>query len=151
MFRIFVLLITLFASSSVFSGTDQANLSLHTANTIELTADTTNLESELSDTTPLSSVDNTPQHPLSENHSQSLDFSQTIRANLLTHKLPQTPEYVLVYELLSVQLDVFADHEDSLAKAPTVWFMHFSDSSSRLSGWKDSNSLYSAKATYHLS
>ncbi len=152
MFRIFALLITLFASTSAFSEEDTNNLSLQFANTIELSgSDKINSHGDLSVITSLSEAENTPLQPLSENHSKSIDFAQPIRASLLTSNLNQTPEYTLVYELLTAQLDVFANHESTLAQEPPSWFMNFSDNSSRLSGWKDSNSLYTSKVTYHLS
>ena len=121
------------------------------ANTIELSSsDKVNLHDPFSFISTVSEADNTPLQPLSENQTKSLDFAQPIRASLLTDNLEQTPEDVLLYELLSAQLDVFANHESALSQAPPAWFMVFSDNSSRISGWKDSNSLYTSKVTYHL-
>ncbi|WP_372880571.1 hypothetical protein [Psychromonas sp.] len=154
--RIFLLLITLFASTSAFAEKEQQNLSWQSANTIALISSTkVNSHLDLTVISSVSAADNTQLHPLSESHSKSIDFAQpiraTIRASVLTSNLNQTPEYILVYQLLTAQLDVFANHESRLAQEPPPWFMNFSDNSSRLSGWKDSNSLYTSKITYHLS
>jgi len=149
------MLITLLVSVSAFSGVIEVNDTWPSSNDIVLSSDKVisndnNRVNPLLDNT-LSEVDNSPLQPQSQNHSKALDFAQPIRASLLTNNLNQTPEYVLVYELLSAQLDVFADHETRLAQSPPAWFMQFSDNSTRLSGWKESNNLYASKVTYHFS
>lgn len=155
MIRILAILITLFISTSAFSDIVEFNDTSPSLNSVVLNSDkVTSNENN----TIISLLDNesseielTPLQPQSENHSKSIDFVQPIRASLLTNNINQTPEYILVYELLTAQLDVFANNENRLAQISPAWFMNFSDNSARLSGWKDSNSLYSSKATYHFS
>lgn len=90
-----------------------------------------------------------PLAPISKRLSKSIDFAYPNRLNLLNNQQQHVPEYILVYELLTAQLDVFANRESTLAQSPVPWFMNYSESSSRLSGWKESNSLYASKVTYH--
>lgn len=154
MLRLFLLLITLFASTSAFSHTEQTSSSFDFNNTIELngnldfikSVDLINNDSiNQSVIPPLTHATQQPATPSTKHRSQASEFAQPIRANLLIEHGEQSPDYVLVEELLKSQLDVFADNESQLAQTPPCWFMHFSDNSARLSGWKDSNTLYSSK------
>jgi hypothetical protein len=151
--RLFVLLITLFASASAFSNTEQANTSLSFDNTIEL-MHVELINSDLinkSAIPPITDAVQKPATPSTHHRSQATEFAQPVRANLLVEHIEQSPDYVFVEELLKNQLDVFADNETQLAQVPPCWFMHFSDNAARLSGWKDSNTLYSSKIDSLLS
>lgn len=166
MLRLFLLLITLFASTSAFSHTEQTSSPFDFNNTIELSGNidlnksialssSVNLISSdsinQSVIPPLTHATHQPAAPSTKHRSQASEFVQPIRANLLIEHAEQSPDYVLVEELLKSQLDVFADNESQLAQAPPCWFMHFSDNAARLSGWKDSNTLYSSKIDSLLS
>lgn len=155
MFRTCLLLLTLFASlfasTSAFAASEQTKLSLPLANTIQQCCgeNVTHIENlNVFQIPPETS--NKPLIPISQRLSKSIDFAYPNRLNLLNHQQQQPPEYIQVYELLTEQLDVFADRESILAQSPIPWFMHYSESSSRLSGWKETNSLYASKVTYHL-
>lgn len=152
MLRLYILLITLFVSFSAFSGTEQHNLSLPLANAITMSdSDQMNiLDNSVADE-QLSETDNSPLPPVSENHSKSIDFIQPIHFNQLNNKQQPAPEYVLLYELLIEKTNEFANLESVLSTPPVAWFMSYANSDSRLSGWKDSNSQYASKVTYHLS
>ncbi len=99
----------------------------------------------------LSETDNSPSQPASENHSKSIDFVQPMHINQLNNKQQPSPEYVLIYELLIEKTNEFANLESTLSTPPVAWFMSYANSDSRLSGWKDSNSQYASKVTYHFS
>ena len=160
MLRLFFLLITLLASTSAFSHTEQASSPFDLNNTIALNGNLDFISSvnlinndriNQSVTPPLTHTAHQPLSPSTQHRSQVSEFVQPIRANLLIEHVEQSPDYVLVEELLKSQLDVFADNETQLAQTPPCWFMHFSDSAARLSGWKDSNTLYSSKIDLLLS
>jgi len=116
--------------------------------------------------------------PISQTNSQSLESSSTLlielqntsvfdndesedlfnlpRLNrlspsLFSAELQTTPNYALVIEFFKSKLS--AGLFKNLANPPEVilWFEQASHSthSSRLSGWKDGNSLYSSRVTYH--
>ncbi len=71
--------------------------------------------------------------------------------SLFSAEIQISPNYVLVMEFFKVKLT--AALFKNLANPPvlTQWFEQLSHktNSSRLSGWKDSNLLYSARTTYH--
>lgn len=155
MFRIVAMLITLFLSTSAFSDVVENNLSVLQAKSIELMSDNQSFNKAISDSYVLEKEiiesKDSPLQPTSEQQSESIDFITPLRANLLNYKQFQSPDYIFVYALLISQFDIFENNESALALAPPAWFMSFSGNSSRLSGWKESNSLYTAKNTYHLS
>lgn len=155
MFRIVAMLITLFLSTSAFSDVVENNLSVLQAKSIELMSDNQSFNKAISDSYVLEKEiiesKDSPLQPTSEQQSESIDFITPLRANLLNYKQFQSPDYIFVYALLISQFDIFENNESALAQAPPAWFMSFSGNSSRLSGWKESNSLYTAKNTYHLS
>lgn len=70
---------------------------------------------------------------------------------LFSTEIQTTPNYVLIVEFFKVKLS--AGLFKNLANPPlmTPWFEQLShkSNSSRLSGWKDGNSLYSSRTTYH--
>jgi len=149
------MLITLFLSTSAFSGVVENNLSVPQAKSIELMSHNQNLNKAISDSYVLEKeiieTKDSSLQPTSEQQGESIDFITPLRANLLNYKQFQSPDYIFVYALLIAQLDIFENNESALAQSPPAWFMSFSGNSSRLSGWKESNSLYTAKNTYHLS
>ncbi|GLS89234.1 hypothetical protein GCM10007916_03010 [Psychromonas marina] len=155
MFRIVAIFITLFLSTSVFSDVVENNLSVPQAKSIELMSDNQNLNMAISDSyvleTELIETKDSSLQPVSDQQGELIDFITPLRANLLNYKQFQSPDYIFVYALLTAQLDIFENNENTLAETPPAWFMSFSGNSSRLSGWKESNSLYTAKNTYHLS
>ncbi len=71
--------------------------------------------------------------------------------SLFTAEIQTTPNYVLVIEFFKIKLT--AGLFKHLANPPLVtpWFEQLSHktNSSRLSGWKDGNFLYSSRTTYH--
>jgi len=71
--------------------------------------------------------------------------------SLFTAEIQTTPNYVLVIEFFKIKLT--AGLFKNLANPPVIpqWFEQLSHNtnSSRLSGWKDGNFLYSSRTTYH--
>ena len=71
--------------------------------------------------------------------------------SLFTADIQTTPNYVLVIEFFKIKLT--AGLFKNLANPPVIpqWFEQLSHNanSSRLSGWKDGNFLYSSRTTYH--
>jgi hypothetical protein len=71
--------------------------------------------------------------------------------SLFTAEIQTTPNYVLVIEFFKIKLT--AGLFKNLANPPVTpqWFEKLSHNtnSSRLSGWKDGNFLYSSRTTYH--
>ena len=71
--------------------------------------------------------------------------------SLFTAEIQTTPNYVLVIEFFKIKLT--AGLFKNLANPPVSpqWFEQLSHNanSSRLSGWKDGNFLYSSRTTYH--
>jgi len=71
--------------------------------------------------------------------------------SLFTAEIQTTPNYVLVIEFFKIKLT--AGLFKNLANPPVIiqWFEKLSHNanSSRLSGWKDGNFLYSSRTTYH--
>ncbi|NQY63744.1 MAG: hypothetical protein HRT38_08390 [Alteromonadaceae bacterium] len=71
--------------------------------------------------------------------------------SLFSAEIQTTPNYVLVIEFFKIKLT--AGLFKNLANPPvlTQWFEQLSHNanSSRLSGWKDGNFLYSSRTTYH--
>ncbi len=71
--------------------------------------------------------------------------------SLFTAEIQTTPNYVLVIEFFKIKLTegLFKN----LANPPVTpqWFeqLGHNTNSSRLSGWKDGNFLYSSRTTYH--
>lgn len=74
-----------------------------------------------------------------------------ISPTLFNAEIQTTPNYVLVVEFFKIKLS--AGLYKNLINPPliTPWFEQLShkNNSSRLSGWKDGNSLYSSRTTYH--
>ena len=71
--------------------------------------------------------------------------------SLFSAEIQTTPNYVLVIEFFKIKLA--AGLFKNLANPPVIiqWFEQLSHNanSSRLSGWKDGNFLYSSRTTYH--
>ena len=71
--------------------------------------------------------------------------------SLFSAEIQTTPNYVLVIEFFKIKLT--AGLFKNLANPPVLlqWFEQLSHNanSSRLSGWKDGNFLYSSRTTYH--
>ncbi|MCP4321094.1 MAG: hypothetical protein GY787_04450 [Alteromonadales bacterium] len=74
-----------------------------------------------------------------------------LSSSLFTAEIQTTPNYVLVIEFFKIKLT--AGLFKNLANPPVIpqWFEQLSHNanSSRLSGWKDGNFLYSSRTTYH--
>ena len=74
-----------------------------------------------------------------------------ISPTLFNAEIQTTPNYVLVIEFFEIKLT--AGLFKNLANPPAQlnWFEQLSHKShsNRLSGWKDSNTLYTARAIYH--
>jgi len=74
-----------------------------------------------------------------------------INVSLFSNELQTTPSYFFVVEFFQTKLatKVFKN----LANPPVIinWYEQLSHSSysARLSGWKDGNSLYTSRITYH--
>ena len=70
---------------------------------------------------------------------------------LFSAEIQTTPNYVLIVEFFKIKLT--AGLYKHLANPPVIapWFeqLPHNSHSSRLSGWKDGNSLYSSRTTYH--
>jgi hypothetical protein len=90
-------------------------------------------------------------------HDDSDDVFNSPRVNrlspsLFTAEIQTTPHYVLVIEFFKIKLT--AGLFKHLANPPVIppWFERLSHktNSSRLSGWKDGNSLYASRTTYHV-
>ena len=81
----------------------------------------------------------------------SLPRLNRLSPSLFTAEIQTTPNYVLVIEFFKIKLT--AGLFKNLANPPVTpqWFEKLSHNanSSRLSGWKDGNSLYSSRTTYH--
>jgi hypothetical protein len=75
----------------------------------------------------------------------------TLNPSLFSAEVQTTPHYELVIEFFKVNFN--AALFKHLANPPLVpnWFEQLSHStnSSRLSGWKDGNALYSSRTTYY--
>jgi len=74
-----------------------------------------------------------------------------LNPSLFSAEIQTSPNYVLIIEFFKPSLT--AALFKNLANPPliTPWFEQLShnNQSSRLSGWKDGNSLYSSRTTYH--
>ena len=81
----------------------------------------------------------------------NLPRTNGFNASLFNTEIQSTPEYFLVVEFFKIKLT--AGLFKNLANPPliTPWYEQLSHSknSSRLSGWKDGNSLYSSRTIYH--
>ncbi len=81
----------------------------------------------------------------------NLPRSNTFNASLFNTEIQSSPEYYLVVEFFKIKLT--AGLFKNLANPPliTPWYEQLSHNShsSRLSGWKDGNLLYSSRKTYH--
>lgn len=81
----------------------------------------------------------------------NLPRNNTFNASLFNTEIQSSPEYYLVIEFFKIKLT--AGLFKNLANPPliTPWYEQLSHSShsSRLSGWKDGNLLYSSRKTYH--
>lgn len=81
----------------------------------------------------------------------SIQRLNRISPALFNAEIQTTPNYVLVVEFFKVKLT--AGLYKNLINPPliTPWFEQLShkNNSSRLSGWKDGNFLYSSSTTYH--
>jgi len=88
-----------------------------------------------------------------EQSDEPLTLPRIIRASasLFTSEIQASPDYALVIEFFAVKL--CAALFKNLSNPPLLvdWFEQVgaNNSSSRLSGWKDSNSLYKSTITYH--
>ena len=89
-------------------------------------------------------------------HDEAEDTFNLSRLNRLSPSffsavIQTTPNYVLVIEFFKIKLT--AGLFKNLVNPPVMpqWFTKLSHNtnSSRLSGWKDGNFLYSSKSTYH--
>jgi hypothetical protein len=74
-----------------------------------------------------------------------------ISASLFINEIQTTPNYLLVTEFFTLKLS--ASLFKSLANPPAKlnWYEQLShrSNSNRLAGWKDGNTLYTARLTYH--
>ncbi len=81
----------------------------------------------------------------------NLPRTSRLNASLFSVEVQNSPEYVLIVEFFKIKLN--AGLFKHLANPPVItpWFdqLSHSSNSSRLSGWKDGNSLYSSRTTYH--
>jgi len=81
----------------------------------------------------------------------TLPSSNVINAGAFSVEIQTTPTYVLITEFFKVKLA--AGLFKNLTNPPLIipWFeqLSHSNNSSRLSGWKDGNALYSSQTTYH--
>lgn len=81
----------------------------------------------------------------------NLPRSNSFNASLFSTEIQSTPEYFLVVEFFKIKLT--AGLFKNLANPPLIkpWYeqLSHSNNSSRLSGWKDGNTLYSSRNTYH--
>ena len=81
----------------------------------------------------------------------NLPRTSGVNASLFTAEVQITPKYFLLVEFFKIKLT--AGLFKNLTNPPLVtpWFEQLSHSSnsSRLSGWKDGNFLYSSRTTYH--
>lgn len=81
----------------------------------------------------------------------NLPRTNGFNASLFSTEIQTTPEYFLVVEFFKVKFT--AGLFKNLANPPLIspWYeqLSYSKNSSRLSGWKDGNSLYSSRTTYH--
>ncbi|WP_426370337.1 hypothetical protein [Pseudocolwellia sp. HL-MZ7] len=81
----------------------------------------------------------------------NLPRTTRLNASLFSVEVQNTPEYVLIVEFFKIKLNAGVFKHLSSPPVITPWFEQLSHSSnsSRLSGWKDGNSLYSSRTTYH--
>ncbi len=91
-----------------------------------------------------------PLQPISKNQSQTIDDALPSRHHLLSNAQRTLPEYTLIYEFFTNELNLTAELTVQQASPPPPWYINFSDNRTKISGWKDSNCLYSACITYHL-
>jgi hypothetical protein len=85
------------------------------------------------------------------NDSFSLPRIYRACASVFSNEIQTTPNYVLVIEFFEIKLT--AGLFKNLANPPAQlnWYEQLSHKShsNRLSGWKDGNTLYAARTTYH--
>ncbi len=81
----------------------------------------------------------------------NLPSSSRLNASLFSVEVQNSPEYVLIVEFFKIKLNACIFKHLANPPVITPWFEQLSHSSnsSRLSGWKDGNSLYSSRTTYH--
>ena len=81
----------------------------------------------------------------------NLPRTNGVNASLFAAEIQSTPEYFLAVEFFKVKLT--AGLFKNLANPPLIkpWFeqLNHRNNSSRLSGWKDGNFLYTSRTTYH--
>ncbi|TPH18073.1 hypothetical protein [Litorilituus lipolyticus] len=86
-----------------------------------------------------------------ENHTDYFPRNIRVSATTFTSELQLSPEYCLLVEFFEIKLK--ASLYKNLTNPPLVlaWYINkpITNRSSRLSGWKESNALYSATITYH--
>jgi len=86
-----------------------------------------------------------------ENHSDYFPRNIRVSATTFTSELQLSPEYCLLVEFFEIKLK--ASLYKNLTNPPLVlaWYINkpITNRSSRISGWKESNALYSATITYH--
>ena len=75
----------------------------------------------------------------------------TFSPSLFSTEVQTTPDYVLVIEFFKIKLTAGMFKHLVNPAIMLSWFEQLShnNKSSRLSGWKDGNSLYSSRTTYH--
>ena len=81
----------------------------------------------------------------------NLPRTSRLNASLFSVEVQNSPEYVLIVEFFKIKLNAGVFKHLGNPPVITPWFEQLSHSSnsSRLSGWKDGNSLYSSRTTYH--
>ena len=72
-------------------------------------------------------------------------------ASVFSNKIQTTPNYFLVIEFFEVKLSAGLFKHLANPPVPLSWHEQLSHQSNgnRLSGWKDSNTLYTSRLTYH--
>lgn len=86
----------------------------------------------------------------SEEH-YNLPRLNRLNPSLFSAEIQTTPNYVLVIEFFKITLSAGLFKNLTNPPLTTQWFEKLSHktNSSRLSGWKDGNFLYSSRTTYH--
>lgn len=85
------------------------------------------------------------------NHLFNLPSVNRLSSLLFSTERQTTPNYVLVIEFFKVKLTAGLFKQLESPPLITHWFeqLRHKTNSSRISGWKDGNFLYSSRTTYH--